>query len=128
MSLSAREQHALESIEESLCGCDPRLASMLATFTRLTAGEEMPVRERIQASWRRAADRKRRRRRGRRGQTRWRADWRRIGWLLCVLVAFGLIAGVLAAVVGAGSQGCTVPSAVCAGLAPTHAPRSATGQ
>jgi hypothetical protein len=39
------EQHELESIEERLSGSDPRLASLLSTFTRLTAGEDMPVHE-----------------------------------------------------------------------------------
>jgi hypothetical protein len=130
MSLSAREEHELESIEESLCGCDPGLASMLATFARLTADEEMPVRERIQASWRRAGGRKRGRWRRRPGQKSQRADWQRIGWSLCVLIAFGLIAGALTAVAGAGGRDCTVPPAMCAGPAPAHppahAPRSAT--
>jgi pimeloyl-ACP methyl ester carboxylesterase len=41
MSLSAREQQALDSIEDGLSGADPKLASLLATFTRLTA--ELPV-------------------------------------------------------------------------------------
>ena len=45
MSLSEREQQALQSIEERLADADPRLALMLATFTRLTAGEALPTRE-----------------------------------------------------------------------------------
>jgi hypothetical protein len=45
MSLTAREKQALESIESRLVGSDPRLASMLDTFTRLTLGEDMPARE-----------------------------------------------------------------------------------
>ena len=48
MSLTAREKHALHAIEDRLAGSDPRLASRLATFTRLTSGEEMPTREMIQ--------------------------------------------------------------------------------
>ena len=47
MSLSAREQQALDSIEEELAGSDPKLASLLATFARHASGEEMPVREEI---------------------------------------------------------------------------------
>jgi hypothetical protein len=47
MSLRAREQHALESIESWLAGSDPGLASMLDTFTRVTSGESMPVREKL---------------------------------------------------------------------------------
>lgn len=47
MSISEREQHALESIEDDLARTGPKLASMLAMFARLTAGEEMPPRERV---------------------------------------------------------------------------------
>lgn len=47
MSLSAREQQALDSIEEELAGSDPKLASRLATFARHASGEEMPAREEI---------------------------------------------------------------------------------
>ena len=50
MSLSSHEQHALHSIEDRLCVSDPELASLLATFTRLNAGEDMPVREKAPAS------------------------------------------------------------------------------
>jgi hypothetical protein len=42
MSLSAREQQALESIEDGLAGSDPGLASRLGIFSRLASGEEMP--------------------------------------------------------------------------------------
>jgi hypothetical protein len=42
MSLSARDRHALESIGTALASSDPKLASMLGAFTRLTAGEDMP--------------------------------------------------------------------------------------
>jgi len=54
MSLSAREQHALDCIGDELSGTDPKLASMLTAFTRLTAGEEMPTRESIRPgrAWR----------------------------------------------------------------------------
>jgi hypothetical protein len=105
MSLSAREQHELRSIEDSLIDSDPGLASLLATFTRLAAGEEMPVRERTRAGWRPAAGRLRRRRRPPRRRAegaaerrpRPRVDWQRIGPVLWVLLAIGLIAGALAA-------------------------------
>lgn len=51
MSLSAREQQALDSIEDRLAHSDPKLAALLATFTRLTSSELMPVREKILAAW-----------------------------------------------------------------------------
>ena len=47
MSLSARENYTLYSIEYRLSGTDPELASLLDMFTRLTAGEDMPAREKI---------------------------------------------------------------------------------
>jgi|SRR5215472_10852414 len=47
MSLSAREREALATIAEGLEWSDPRLAWMLAAFSQLTAGYDMPVRERL---------------------------------------------------------------------------------
>jgi hypothetical protein len=47
VSLNAKDRQALESIEARLAGSDPKLASMLDAFTRLTVGEEMPGPERI---------------------------------------------------------------------------------
>jgi hypothetical protein len=47
MSLSAREQQALNSIRDGLAGSDPELATLLATFTEQASGEEMPPRENI---------------------------------------------------------------------------------
>ena len=44
MSLTQPETQALGSIADGLAGADPRLASMLAIFSRLAAGEEMPAR------------------------------------------------------------------------------------
>jgi hypothetical protein len=54
MSLSAREQDALDSIREGLAGSDPALVARLTIFTRLASGKEMPAREKIQAGSRRA--------------------------------------------------------------------------
>ena len=47
MSISEKEQQALQSIEADLAGSCPELATKLAVFTRLTAGEAMPLRERL---------------------------------------------------------------------------------
>jgi len=61
MSLSAREQHALDSIKEGLARSDPQLATLLATFTELVCGEDMPMCETIHAgSWRALGHRRRR--------------------------------------------------------------------
>ena len=58
MSLSAWEQDALDSIKNGLADSDPALVARLAMFTRLTSGEAMPVREKIQAASRRMARRR----------------------------------------------------------------------
>jgi hypothetical protein len=64
MSLTEPETQTLGWIADGLAGSDPRLASMLNIFSRLAAGEEMPVREKIRARHRRpAAHRPRRARR-----------------------------------------------------------------
>lgn len=44
MSISERERQTLESIENGLVRSAPKLASMLAIFTRLTVNEKMPAR------------------------------------------------------------------------------------
>ena len=68
MSFTELERQALGSIADGLAGSDPRLASMLNIFSRLVAGEEMPVREKIRVRrGRPAAHRLRRARRHPRG-------------------------------------------------------------
>ncbi len=47
MSLSCRQQRLLRQIDDAVCRADPRLASMLAIFGRLAAGEEMPGGEQL---------------------------------------------------------------------------------
>ena len=115
MSLSAREQQTLDSIETELAASDPKLASLMATFARLTSGEDMPVRERIWAVSRR----------GTLGAGRLR---RHLGFLraaawLWLVVAVMLVAVMLVAVALATSSGsratCAKPwPAACAAPAP----------
>ena len=57
MSLSAWEQHALDSIKDGLATSDPTLVARLIIFTRLAYDEEMPAREKIQAGPGRAVQR-----------------------------------------------------------------------
>jgi hypothetical protein len=47
MSLPARERRCLSGIQSGLDRSDPRLASLFATFSRLTREEEMPHFERL---------------------------------------------------------------------------------
>lgn len=61
MSRRAWEQQALDSITEGLARSDPWLAELLAMFTRLVSGEEMPMHEGIcEGSWRTVGRRRRR--------------------------------------------------------------------
>ena len=50
LSLSAHDRQAIEAIEGQLAASDPRLAAMMATFSRLEDGEAVPAREQIQAA------------------------------------------------------------------------------
>ena len=104
MSLSAWEQQALDSISEGLTDSDPRLTALLATFTRLVSGEEMPAREKVPPG---------RRRRPRRGKVRQHArrvylrlGFRRAALLLWLLVTVMLIT-VGVTVSRASQGGCT---------------------
>ena len=102
MSLNEPEKQALGCIEDGLAGSDPRLASMLNTFSRLTAGEEMPVREKIRVRHgRAAAHRPRRARRPPRRGTALRQArrlYRRLGWQQAMLLLWVVISAALLAV------------------------------
>jgi hypothetical protein len=50
MSLPAGQQRVLEAIEDALRASEPRLASMYATFARLTRNEGQPLREQLPSS------------------------------------------------------------------------------
>jgi hypothetical protein len=43
------EHQALDSIQSALGYTDPKLASLLATFTRLAASKEMPAHEKVRS-------------------------------------------------------------------------------
>jgi hypothetical protein len=47
VSLPSRQQRLLREIDQAVTRSDPRLASMVAIFTRLAAGEQMPGREQL---------------------------------------------------------------------------------
>lgn len=134
MSLSTREERALRSIREWLTSSDPKLAALLATFTRLVAGEDMPARERIQAGWQRAAPlpgHRRPARRGKtgrpRGQVRWRPSFQLAALLLWLVttVVFVIVALLLSR--GGSGGGCTTAwPVVCTRTTPARVPGSAT--
>jgi Protein of unknown function (DUF3040) len=118
MSLSAREQQALDSITDRLAGSDPKLAALLTGFTRLASGEEMPPRERIRAGneVRRTAGRM-----SRRLGFQWAA------LLLSLLTAVTVIAVTFALNHGRSPGTCTTfLYAACADSAPAHSSRPAS--
>jgi Protein of unknown function (DUF3040) len=113
MSLSEQDRQILDSIEEELAGSDPKLAAMLACFSRLTAGEDMPARESIRASRRRAACA---------GQPRWprparsgrRLAWARTTLALWLALTVALIGVAVAARHGTATRSCVLWSSACA--------------
>ena len=98
MSLSAWEQDALDSIKTGLADSDPALVAQLTMFTRLASGEDMPVREKLQAVKRQVA-RRRRRMYQRLGMSRAMA----LVWLVTTLT---LVAAALASSRGDGPRNC----------------------
>ena len=116
MSLSAREQQALDVLAEHISGSDPGLAAKMATFTRLTVGEEMPLRERILAVRHRDS-------RPLFGLHR-HPEFRRNAVLLWLVLVVGLVA--VAVAIGSGTRAaCTkARPAACAGSSPGQLPSS----
>jgi Protein of unknown function (DUF3040) len=98
MGLTTRERHALYSIENGIAGSDPRLASMLAMFTRLAASEVLPAGENIRAGRLRSG-------------LRWQYAWGMV-WLI---TSVALIAVALAVGHAGGKGTCPVRAAACAG-------------
>src|SRR5262249_17235570 len=100
MSISPKEQQALASIEDGIAASAPKLAPVLATFTRLASDEEMPVREKIRATRHRAARRPHRHQSQRRGDAR--RDARRLslrlGWPQTILLLWFAVTIALVAV------------------------------
>jgi hypothetical protein len=135
MSLSAREQQALDLIKDGLADSDPQLAALLTTFTQLASGEEMPLRDEIRSSSRRTIQHSHRQRRHpSQGELCWyaRRVYQRLGLqhvmlLLWLLVTAALIAVALVLTHG-GSQGtCTGSWATfCAPSTPASSTRPAS--
>ena len=63
MSPAGWERQALNSIQSVLGHTDPKLALLLATFSRLASSEEMPAHERVRSPQRHPPYRRRSRRR-----------------------------------------------------------------
>jgi hypothetical protein len=131
MSLSGREQQALDSIKDRLAGSDPGLAALLATFTRLASGEDMPVREKIPQATRCSRRKRRRPRRGPMSRHARRVyqhlGFQAVAMLLWLLITVTLIAVALLLGRGGSQSACTAPwAAVCAGSGPAPSQGAAT--
>jgi hypothetical protein len=132
MSLSAWEQRALHSIENSLAGSDPELTTLVAAFTELASGEEMPAVEQVTpGSWpafRHPARKARRLRRAWASSGCRRLSMRWAMLVLLLLTIISLISVALAFSRGSTSQqGCVTPwIANCSSPAPAGGPGSAT--
>jgi hypothetical protein len=133
MSLSAWEQQTLDSIGAALAGSDPDLAVLLATFSELASGEEMPAAEQVRPGPRLAGRRAGRRWRPHRGAIRrcgsWLARVLTLRWgvaLLWLAIAVALIATAVALSGGVSQETCVRPwSAVCTSTVPARASQPA---
>ena len=134
MSLTEPETQALGSIADGLAGADPRLASMLAIFSRLAAGEDMPARGKTRARRGRAAALRPRRARRypRRGAAfpHARRRYARLGWQQAMLVLGAVIsAAMLAAALALTASGPTTCArsmgTACPSPSITHMPARA---
>jgi hypothetical protein len=123
MSISEREQQALGSIEEDLAGSVPELAAKLAMFTRLTAGEAMPPRERVSRPAR-ASPASPATAGASRGSARaWPRRRRLTVWrLTAMVVVLAILALAFATSHGASHDICTVTGAAACRQAPAHPP------
>lgn len=111
MSLSERERQVLQSIEYKLADDDPGLASMLATFTRLTADEALPTRENIGTA---PGSRPHRSVPPRRVRLKWQHAWALLWFIgMVVLIALTLVLGH-----GKGRATCASLTIACARQAP----------
>jgi hypothetical protein len=112
MSLSAHEQQALDGIAAGLAHSDPRLASLLATFGKLTSGEEMPAREKVRvAQWkilRRAH-----------GMYQ-RVGFKRAALVLWLLIGIALVGVALAVSHSGTGKACVKSWSTCAGTVFVH--------
>lgn len=120
VSISEREQQALDSIENDLARSGPELASKLAMFGRLTAGEAMPARDRVRRATGVAASRTGPRRITRRpiGRLTWHWLW--------LAAAIALVVLALTVGHGTGKSACPLPRVTACARAPAPTP-SGTG-
>jgi hypothetical protein len=114
MSPGGWERQALDSIQSTLGDADPELAALLATFSRLVSGEQMPLHEKVRSALRNPP--RRRRPRPRRGK----ALSRRLGparaaVLIWLLASVTLITVAVILSHGGGPASCPQAWGICGG-------------
>ena len=107
MSLSAHDQQALDGIAHGLAHSDPALASLLATFNRLTSAEAMPGSEKILVARRDPAVRARR--------LYARLGFERVALIVWLVLGIVLVAVALTVGHGTAGRGCARSWPGCAG-------------
>jgi hypothetical protein len=123
MSLSSWERQALDAIKEGLARSDPRLATLLGTFTRLASSEDMPAQEKITANPRRTVpcSQRKPRQRGRAGAGACACSRSSVGlidaqWgvmLLWLVITVAMITVALVSNRAGGTAACTGLHTVC---------------
>lgn len=131
MSISEHERQVLATIEDDLASSGPKLTAMLTIFTRLTAGEAMPARERVSRLFClpptadqavNGAPPVNQPNRLRRAVSRL---MRQSAWLVWLAVVIGLITSALLFEHGAGKRACSVTqTAACQQVSAPQGPRA----
>ena len=114
MSPAGWEHQALDSIQNTLGHTDPKLASLLATFTRLVSSEEMPGHEMVRSPLRHPLHRRRPRPRRGKARHRHRGPQRAVilAWLI-TSIAMITVAVILSR--GGGPAACPQAFGICGG-------------
>src|SRR5262249_32296047 len=108
VSLDANEQRTLNGIADELAASHPKLASILSVFSRLTRGEEFPIRQDTDKGRRREPGHSRRSRGRIRKHSRHRQTIR-VAWRVIaawILISAALITvGIMLSHIGHGADG-----------------------
>jgi hypothetical protein len=113
MSPAGWEHQALDSIQSALGHTDPKLASLLATFSRLASSDEMPAHEKVRSPLCRPP--RRRRSRPRRGKAPYRHRSLRRAVILTWLLASIAMITVAVILSRGGPAPCPQAFGICGG-------------
>ena len=113
MSPVGWEHQALDSIASALGGSDLKLASLLATFSRLASSEEMPAHERVRSPLRHPPYRRRSRRR--RGKAPYRSRGLQRAAILTWLLTSVTLITVAVILSNGGPAACPHAFGICGG-------------